>query len=222
MATRVNGVYGVTNGVLALTALNGAFGHVKWETGGSSISVNGTFTDSLSNTWTVAQQLRHPTGNEPGSALIYCLSITTGGSATVTPTFTGGSPTFQHIELEQWSPTGGTVFALDTVATSATGTGTGAAFHYNAVSATASASGLAIFGVSDFNTITWNSSGGTPAFVVPGSVFNGDSFIAYATTTAGSVSPDIGASGGTTRWIQQLMLIKETTANPTSVAWLTA
>jgi len=218
MATYVGTTVGVASVTRTLTVGNGATYHSKWENGATP---SASFT-SGGNTWTLQQSVLWSPGNQPGSAFYTCLSITTGGSIVTTPTFSAGSPTFQHGEIIEFTPTAGQIFALDVLATAVQGTGTGAGFTYNAVSATASAAGFAVFGVSDFNTITYSSAGGTPAFTVQGAVFNGDSFSAFAVTSSGSVAPSVSASGGTTQWIQQLILVKETPANPTAIAWLTA
>jgi hypothetical protein len=209
MATRVGTVaVGTTvSAAKTITAGHAGIAHIKWEAGAV---LNSSFNDSLGNTWTVASQVLHSTGNEPGSAMAYCLSFTTGGSMTLTPTFASGTPTFQHIELESWQPTGGTSFALNGAVVNAQGSAGGGAVVHNATSTTASGPGCAFQGISDFNTLGLVTAGGSPTFTVGGGAANGDSYMAYATVTgAGTVAPSTSVASGTTRYIEQLLVLVE-------------
>jgi len=219
MPTRIGGAVGVAGVTYAPTVGKSGVLHVKWEAGSTPDS---TFNDGFDN-WTLQASVKHGTGNEPGSAFYTCLSFTNATSRTVTPTFTGATPTFKHTELEEWSSATG-AFALDGAVQSATGTGSGSSGTYTTPTATATAAGVAFYGVSDFASLGTMTGGGTPAFAISanGGAANGDSFLAVATVTgAGSVSPNMSTTTGNTRFVNLLMLLKEVSPDgSTSVAHL--
>ena len=210
MPTRNGGAVGTTSATYTFTAGRGGFGHVKFENGAT---LNTTFNDSNGNTWTVAQQSNYSASPaEPQSAIIYCLSITTGGATTVTPTFSAGSPTFQRIEIEEWTSATGS-WAVDVIASATQGTLSGSAFNITTPTATATANGVAVLGFSAYGALGTPLSGGTPSFTVSnGGAANNDSLLGYASVTAGSVTPGINVTGGGGgRYVSQLIIFKEST-----------
>jgi|SRR6185369_16472661 len=208
MSSRVGGAVGTTSISRTLSANKLGVVKLKWEGGGTPAS---SITGAI-NTWTLAGYSRHTSGNEPGLAWYYCLN-TAAGAETFTPSFTG-SGTFLHGEMEEWTSATG-AFALDgSPVFTNTGTGTGVGNTYNTSTGTATGAGVAFYGVSDFNSLSTLTGGGTPAFAVGnGGAANGDSFLAYATVTgAGAVSPSIQCAGGATQFVTSLIIFKEVTA----------
>jgi hypothetical protein len=211
---------GTTSVTRTFTA--GALGvlHCKWE-GGATPSTS--FSDGT-NTWTrLGFANSTQSGSQPGNAIFYCLSMTS-GSRTITPTFSAGTPTFQRTECESFiSGTGSWVTDLGFVSSEDNGGG-GGGHTYTMAANTVAANSVSVFCVSEFNSLaTLTSTGGSPAFTVTAGI-NADSFMVWLiSATSQSVTPGATVASGWTRAVESSASFKEDTGiSNNQLAWIKA
>lgn len=214
MATRVGGSTGGTSVTRTWTAGNLGVIHVKWETSGTTAA--SSITDSNGNVWTRLPQVAHTAG-EPIGAWYYCLSVVS-GSATFTPTFSGGTATFIKCSASEYTSGAGAWDLDGTNGSQANGEGSGTGTY--AVSSpgttiTTSDAGVVVYGIAEFGTV--NTPSGTNGFTLGEN--NGDAFTCYILNgSATTVTPGaIVTSGATPTSVELAVAFKEVAASSASV-----